>query len=45
LDSWSRSRRVVGKAEQLPGKSNPRFVVTSLKPSDFDTRELYEQLY
>ena len=45
LDSWSRSRRVVGKAEQLPGKSNPRFVVTSLKPSDYDTRELYEQLY
>jgi hypothetical protein len=45
LDSWSRSRRVVGKAEQLPGKSNPRFVVTSLKLSDFDTRELYEQLY
>lgn len=45
LDSWSRSRRVVGKAEQLPGKSNPRFVVTSLDPSEYDTRELYEQLY
>lgn len=45
LDSWSRSRRVVGKAEQLPGKSNPRFVVTSLGPSEYDTRELYEQLY
>jgi len=28
--SWSRSRRVVGKAEHIPGKSNPRFVVTSL---------------
>jgi hypothetical protein len=29
LESWSRSRRVVGKAEYLPGKANPRFVVTS----------------
>ena len=32
LDSWSRSRRVVAKAEWLPGAGggNPRFVVTSL---------------
>lgn len=29
-DSWSRSRRVVGKAEHLPKGSNPRFAVTSL---------------
>jgi hypothetical protein len=29
LESWSRSRRVVGNAEHLPGKANPRFVVTS----------------
>jgi hypothetical protein len=29
LQSWSRSRRVAGKAEYLPGKANPRFVVTS----------------
>jgi hypothetical protein len=28
--SWSRPRRVVAKAEQLDGKENPRFVVTSL---------------
>src|SRR5208283_5231571 len=28
--TWSRERRVVGKAEHLPGKANPRFVVTSL---------------
>ena len=27
--SWSRARRVVAKAEQLPGKQNPRYVVTS----------------
>lgn len=28
--SWSRERRVIAKAEHLAGKSNPRFVVTSL---------------
>ena len=30
--SWSRRRRVVGKAEHLEKGANPRFVVTSLKP-------------
>ena len=30
LNSWSRTRRVVGKAEHLAKGSNPRFVVTSL---------------
>jgi hypothetical protein len=34
LDSWSRNRRVVGKAEVTGGDANPRFVVTSLKPSE-----------
>jgi len=29
--SWTRPRRVVAKAEYLPGGPNPRFVVTSLK--------------
>jgi len=43
--SWSRKRRVVGKAEQLPGKSNPRFVVTSLPRKRIDARGLYEDLY
>ena len=43
--SWSRSRRVVGKAEQLRGKENPRFVVTSLSKDDFSASELYEDLY
>src|SRR6185503_18479154 len=33
LDSWSRTRRVVGKAEHTLEGSNPRFVVTSLKRS------------
>ena len=31
LDSWSRRRRVVGKAEWTRGEANPRFVVTSLQ--------------
>ena len=43
--TWTRARRVVGKAEHLPGKSNPRFVVTNLSHDDFDARELYEDLY
>ena len=30
LDSWSRARRVVAKAEWTSGEANPRFVVTSL---------------
>ena len=30
--SWSRTRRVVGKAQYLPRGPNPRFVVTSLGP-------------
>jgi Transposase DDE domain group 1 len=45
LDSWSRARRVVGKAEHTPLGSNPRFVVTSLKRSAWDARRLYEDLY
>jgi len=43
--SWSRERRVVGKAEHLAKGSNPRFVVTSLAPEDRDARTLYEDLY
>ena len=45
LKSWSRSRRVVGKAEYLAKGSNPRFVVTSLDSEAWGARELYEQLY
>jgi len=44
-DSWSRERRVVAKAEVLTGKSNPRFVVTSLPIEELDSRALYEDLY
>src|SRR5712691_3457152 len=43
--SWSRSRRVVAKAEQLEKGENPRFVVTSLEASRWAARSLYEQLY
>ena len=45
LDSWSRARRVVAKAEHLPKGSNPRFVVTSLPASAIDARALYEDVY
>jgi hypothetical protein len=45
LDSWSGERRVVGKAEQLPGKSNPRFIVTSFPVEKIDARALYEDVY
>jgi len=45
LDSWSRDRRVVGKAEVTGGDANPRFVVTSLKRSEVGAQHLYEVIY
>ncbi len=45
LKSWTRARRVVGKAEHLNKGSNPRFVVTSLAVEAFDAKMLYEQEY
>ena len=44
-ESWSRTRRVVSKAEHLPDKSNPRFVVTSYSAERMDAARLYEELY
>lgn len=52
-ESWSRPRRVIGKAEVLPKKENPRFIVTNLPAEGFadDTPErftpaaLYEDFY
>jgi hypothetical protein len=44
-DSWSRTRRVVGKAEYLPKGANPRFVVTSLSAEQQEARLLYEETY
>jgi hypothetical protein len=45
LDSWSRTRRVVAKAEHLPKGANPRFVVTALPATAIDARTLYEDVY
>ena len=45
LDSWSRRRRVIGKAEYTRGEANPRFVVTSLKRDEAGARHLYETIY
>ena len=49
LKSWSRQRRVVAKAEWMPGRgarsANPRFIVTSLSEKKIAARRLYEQLY
>src|SRR6476620_585539 len=45
LDSWSRKRRVIAKAEWTHGGPNPRFIVTSLKAGIVDGRKLYEQVY
>ena len=54
LDSWSRERRVIGKAEITNGKKNPRYIVTDLR-GDEDwargqaaigrRRDLYEKFY
>ena len=44
-DTWSRSRRVVAKAEHLAKGPNPRFVVTSLGRDVAGPQRLYEELY
>jgi hypothetical protein len=43
--SWSRSRRVVGKAEYLPKGPNPHFVVTNLSIRQAGARRLDKKLY
>jgi Transposase DDE domain group 1 len=45
LDSWSRERRVVAKAEHLAKGANPRFVVTSLTAEGRAAKPLYEEDY
>jgi hypothetical protein len=54
LFSWSRARRVVGKAEVMAEGDNPRFVVTNLPAGGFNGEKdrlrfqparLYEELY
>jgi hypothetical protein len=43
--SWSRKRRVIGKAEWTQGEANPRFIVTTLINQDGDGQKLYETIY
>ena len=54
LKSWSRPRRVIGKAEVLAKGDNPRFIVTNLPEKGFAEQEdrdhftsarLYQQFY
>jgi hypothetical protein len=45
LDSWSRRRRVIGKAEHLRKGANPRFVVTSLSRKECGKQAVYEEEY
>lgn len=44
-DTWSRSRRVIVRAEHSRHGDNPRFVVTSLPIDTHEGRELYEKVY
>ena len=54
-NSWSCERRVIAKAEYLPGKdggkngemgkTNYRFIVTSRKRFAFEAQEIYEEVY
>ncbi|MCP4444132.1 MAG: hypothetical protein GY811_02140 [Myxococcales bacterium] len=41
-ETWSCTRRVIGKAEHLSKGANPRFVVTSLSSKEFEKRYVYE---
>jgi hypothetical protein len=43
--SWGQQRRMVAKAEHFDGKSNPRFVVTSLDSGSWDKQIPYKELY
>ena len=45
LDSWSRRRRIIAKAEWTGGEANPRFIVTSLRKAEAAPRFLYETVY
>jgi Transposase DDE domain group 1 len=45
LKTWSRSRRVIAKAEHLAKGSNPRFIVTSLPQRQLSPAYIYERIY
>jgi hypothetical protein len=42
--SWPIARRVIGKAEHIEGRSNPRFVVTNIS-NNYSAQWIYETLY
>jgi len=44
-ESWSRPRRIVGKAEWLSKGANPRFIVTNLPEDYASPKDLYEKIY
>jgi len=44
-DSWSRERRVIGKAEVTGGDANPRLVVASFTSAEAKPRHVYDKLY
>jgi hypothetical protein len=43
--SWSRARRVIGKAEVMALGNNPRFIVTNLSVEQHPGQDLYEKVY
>jgi len=43
--SWSRARRVIGKAEATAQGKNPRFIVTSFNIEEYAGKALYEDVY
>ncbi len=45
LKSWTRSRRVISKAEYLQRGENPRFIVTSIESDSEEAGEIYEKIY
>ena len=45
VNTWSRSRRVVLRAEHSRHGDNPRYVVTSIAESEVGAQELYEAIY
>jgi len=45
LKSWSRRRRVIGKADHSANGSNPRFIVTNLPREEITAKERYEDFY
>jgi hypothetical protein len=44
-NTWTRSRRVIAKAEHLKQGSNPRFIVTSMPKTYFPAAVMYETVY